>query len=123
MTVSVEFPILFVIFSLVRQIDCMVSGFIVLITCQSFGMNISARMKSLLCTLFREHLNRLFEETPCTPLKAYPSEFHDVRIYQNRCHYFEPQTSKALKAFWISAENVKMNQNRRCIGVNSDVTL
>ena len=104
----------------------MVSGVVYLITCTSCGDTYIGETGRPLCTRIKEHLDGLSKGNVATPLGMHRRLSHDDAgvVVQVRILAREPEilARKTLEAFWIAAQNPKINRKDECLAITNELS-
>ncbi|EYB96817.1 hypothetical protein Y032_0146g2521 [Ancylostoma ceylanicum] len=107
--------------------DCMVSGVVYLITCQSCGDQYVGETGRPLCIRIKEHLDGMARSSMTTALGGHRRQNHGNSSFEVAVTILslEPEivACKTLEAFWITAKNPKMNRKDECIAVTNELAL
>ena len=108
-----------------REGDCMTSGAVYLITCQSCGDTYVGETGRPLCIRIKEHMDGLNKSKISTPLGMHRSLKHDNAEIQIGVtilsHESEILARKTLEAFWIAAKKPKINRKDECIAITKEL--
>ena len=108
-----------------REGDCLSSGTVYLITCLSCGDEYIGESARALSVRIREHLVGKEKSRCSTPLGAHRVRNHagaDFEVSVKILAY-EARTParKTLEAFWIRAQNPKMNRKDECLTITREL--
>ncbi|EYB89997.1 hypothetical protein Y032_0224g2698 [Ancylostoma ceylanicum] len=107
--------------------DCMVSGVVYLITCQSCGDHYTGETGRPLCIRIKEHLDGMTRPRVTTAPGGHRRHSHGNNSLEVAVAILslEPEivARKTLEAVWITAMNPNMNRKEECIAVTNELAL
>ena len=108
-----------------RDGDCMCSGIVYLITCETCGDEYIGETGRPLCVRIKEHLDGKANKKSNTPLGAHRTQKHNGVDFEINVTILaqEPKISarRVLESFWIKSKNPKMNSKDECLHITHDL--